>query len=62
MDCVTGAPIGSPEPTASDDGLTFANGQYGYVWKTSKGWGGTCRQLQVLLVDGTLHTALFKFK
>ena len=62
VDCTTGAPIGSPEPTASDDGLTFANGQYSYVWKTSKSWGGTCRQLQVLLVDGTLHTALFKFK
>jgi len=62
VDCVTGAPIGSPEPTASDDGLTFANGQYSYAWKTSKGWAGTCRQLQVLLVDGTLHTALFKFK
>ena len=62
VDCVTGARIGSSEPTASDDGLTFANGQYSYAWKTSKSWGGTCRQLQVLLVDGTLHTALFKFK
>jgi hypothetical protein len=62
VDCVTGAPIGSLEPTSSDDGLTFANGQYSYVWKTSKSWGGTCRQLQVVLVDGTLHTALFSFK
>ena len=62
VDCITGAPLGSPEPTASDDGLTFANGLYSYVWKTSKAWGGTCRQLQVLLVDGTLHTALFTFK
>jgi hypothetical protein len=62
VDCVTGAPIGSLEPTSSDDGLTFANGQYSYAWKTSKSWVGTCRQLQVLLVDGTLHTALFSFK
>ena len=62
VDCVTLAPIGSPQPTASDDGLTFSGGQYSYIWKTSKSWGGTCRQLQVLLVDGTLHTALFSFK
>jgi hypothetical protein len=62
VDCVTGVPIGSSQPTASDDGLTFSGGQYSYVWKTSKSWGGTCRQLQVLLVDGTLHTALFGFK
>ncbi len=62
VDCVTGAPIGSPVPTRSDDGLTFANGQYSYVWKTDGSWAGTCRQLQVLLVDGTLHTALFRFK
>jgi len=62
VDCVTGALLGSPERTASDDGLTFANGQYTYVWKTSKAWGGTCRQFQMLLVDGTLHTALFTFK
>ena len=62
VNCVTGATIGSPAPTSSDDGLTFANGQYSYVWKTSRSWAGTCRRLQVLLVDGTLHTALFSFK
>ena len=62
VDCVTGAPLGSPEPTSSADGLTFANGQYSYVWQTAKSWVGTCRQLQILLVDGTLHTAQFRFK
>ena len=36
--------------------------QYIYVWKTDKSWTGTCRQLQVQLNDGTLHTANFKFK
>lgn len=36
--------------------------QYVYVWKTEKLWAGTCRQLQVKLNDGTLHTANFKFK
>jgi len=36
--------------------------QYIYVWKTEKTWAGTCRQLQVKLIDGTLHLANFKFK
>ncbi len=62
INCVTGAPIGSPSPTSSDEGLTFQDGQYKYVWKTSGSWAGTCRQFQILLVDGTLHTARFSFK
>jgi aminopeptidase YwaD len=62
INCVTGAPIGSPSPTSSDEGLTFQDGQYKYVWKTSASWAGTCRQFQILLVDGTLHTARFSFK
>jgi hypothetical protein len=62
VNCTTGAVLGSLEPTSSADGLTFSSGQYSYVWKTDKSWAGTCRQLQVLLVDGTLHTALFSFK
>jgi hypothetical protein len=37
-------------------------GLYAYAWKTDKGWAGTCRQLSVLLVDGTKHLANFKFK
>jgi len=53
----------SPPPSRrADEGLTFANGQYSYVWKTDSGWAGKCRELQVLLVDGTLHTARFSFK
>jgi len=34
--------------------------QYTYVWKTDKGWAGTCRQLEVKLTDGTSHKASFK--
>jgi hypothetical protein len=37
-------------------------GQYIYVWKSEKSWAGTCRQIQVKLADGTLHTANFSFK
>jgi hypothetical protein len=32
------------------------------VWKTDKGWAGTCRQLIIRLSDGTTHLANFKFK
>ena len=36
--------------------------QYNYVWKTKKGWKGTCRRLVVRLNDGTEHIAHFEFK
>ena len=35
---------------------------YTYVWKTEKTWAGTCRQLVVMLNDGTSHRANFKLK
>ncbi|MCE8425363.1 MAG: PxKF domain-containing protein [Candidatus Methanoperedens sp.] len=35
--------------------------QYIYVWKTDKTWSNTCRQLNVKLIDGTIHVANFKF-
>jgi hypothetical protein len=35
---------------------------YSYVWKTDKAWAGTCRQLIVKLIDGTVQTANFQFK
>jgi len=34
---------------------------YTYVWKSDRGWAGTCRQLVVKLDDGTYHRANFKF-
>ena len=36
--------------------------QYTYVWKTLKAWAGQCGRFKILLVDGTLHEAEFKFK
>ena len=49
--------------TAGASGLQYepATGLYTYVWKTSKSWAGTCRELTLTLVDGTTHIALFKF-
>ena len=49
---------------AGASGLTYdpASDQYNYVWKTEKGWAGQCRLLSVRLADGSVHSALFKFK
>jgi hypothetical protein len=62
VSCSTGAPIGPATPTASNDGLTFSNGQYAYDWKTDKAWKGTCRNLIIKLNDNTVRTALISFK
>lgn len=35
---------------------------YTYVWKTLKGWAGTCRQLVLKLDDESFHRANFQFK
>ena len=53
-----------PTDTAGKSGLSYdsKSGQYTYVWKTDKKWGGTCRRLNVTLADGTVHIANFKFK
>jgi MBG domain (YGX type) len=53
---------------ASTSGLQYDSsvnspiGQYIYVWKTDKAWAGTCRRLDVMLTDGTTHSAQFQFK
>ncbi|HSE98682.1 MAG TPA: PxKF domain-containing protein [Blastocatellia bacterium] len=50
--------------TASTSSLIYdaATDTYTYVWKTDRGWRGTCRQLVVKLNDGTTHVANFQFK
>jgi hypothetical protein len=49
--------------TAGNSTLSYdaATGQYAYVWKTDRGWGGTCRELRLAFADGTSHTARFRF-
>jgi hypothetical protein len=49
--------------TAGNSGLTYdaSTDVYTYVWKTDKTWVGTCRELNVQLIDDTSHKALFKF-
>jgi uncharacterized protein len=62
INCATGAPLPATVPTPSNGGLVFVDGLYQYDWKTEKAWAGTCRQLVVLLSDGTTYRANFKFK
>jgi hypothetical protein len=64
--CDSAAPIDVIEQTVNggSSSLTFSASakQYTYVWKTDASWAGTCRALTLKLADGTIHTALFKFK
>jgi hypothetical protein len=49
--------------TAGSSSLSYAAGSdtYTYVWKTSKAWEDSCRQLVVKFDDGTTTRANFKF-
>jgi uncharacterized protein len=49
--------------TAGASSLSYdpTTNTYNYVWKTDKAWTGSCRQLVVVLADGTTHVANFKF-
>jgi hypothetical protein len=64
--CLSGAPEDQVEQlaTAGASGLQYdaQTDVYTYVWKSDKSWGGKCRQLVVMLKDGSVHTAMFKFK
>ena len=42
--------------------INQGNGNYQFNWKTQKAWAGTCRTVQVNLLDGINHYAVFKFK
>jgi predicted extracellular nuclease len=66
ISCEDGSAMGDSQPAASagSSGLTYdpLTDQYTFAWKTAKEWGGTCRQLVVVLADGTTHVADFNFK
>jgi uncharacterized repeat protein (TIGR01451 family) len=66
ISCSSTAPISDVEETetAGSSSLSYdaASDRYKYTWKTESSWKNTCRQLTVTLRDGTVHTALFKFK
>jgi len=50
--------------SAGSSSLTYepSTDRYIYVWKTDKRWKGTCRQLMVVLADGNIYAANFRFK
>jgi len=50
--------------TAGQSSLSYdaTTDRYKYTWKTENSWKNTCRQLNVTLRDGTVHSAKFKFK
>src|SRR5262249_14320938 len=50
--CGANVGIGPWEPTESVTGLNFGENQYVYPWKTSAAWKGTCREIEVILLDG----------
>ena len=66
VSCSTSAPVDDVEETgtAGSSSLSYdaSSDRYNYVWKTESSWAGTCRVLTVELIDGTTHTASFKFK
>jgi probable HAF family extracellular repeat protein len=67
IECSSSAsPLDDPEQTlsAGTSGLSYdaATERYTYAWKTKKAWASSCRQLQMKLDDGTVHTANFRIR
>lgn len=64
--CATAARTDPIEQTvlAGNSSLSYdaLSDTYTYVWKTNKGWAGTCRVLTVQLNDGTQYLAYFRLK
>lgn len=64
--CDSTSPVDGIEETVTAGGSSLnydaTADQYIYVWKTDKAWAGTCRQLIVMLNDGSEpYLANFKF-
>ncbi len=49
-------------PGGSDFTYDAATDRYKYVWRTDRGWKGTCRQLVIRLRDGAEKRANFRFR
>jgi hypothetical protein len=66
ISCESGLPTSDDEETETAGGSSLsydpATDQYSYVWKTDESWARTCRQLVVVLKDGSVHLANFQFK
>lgn len=62
VSCSTGQPSGPPEAARQDGRLRFDDGQYIFVWDTSRRWEGQCRLFTLTTADGEAHKALFVFR
>ena len=66
VSCASGAPLDEIETTVatSNSGLQYDAGSntYTFVWKTPSSFAGSCRRLDLRLVDGTSHVALFRLR
>jgi hypothetical protein len=64
ISCTSGTPLDDIEQTVSAGGSSLSydvsTAVYTYVWKTDKAWGGTCRQLQLKLHDGSIKYGTFQ--
>ena len=64
--CDSTAPADGIDSTLNAGGSSLSydasSGRYTYVWKTDKGWAGTCRAFILKTTDGVTHRADFKFK
>jgi hypothetical protein len=61
--CGANVGIGPFEPTESvGGGFRITDGQYHYDWKTDKAWAGTCRELEVILLDGRRFRTKIRFQ
>jgi hypothetical protein len=51
------------QTTTANNGLTYdaTADQYNYVWKTQSTYVNKCYRFDMTLIDGTTHSALFKF-
>ena len=54
----------SESVTASNSSLHYdtSTDTYQYVWKTSSAWAGTCQRLDLVLNDGSTHSATFQMR
>ncbi len=66
IDCDTAASMDDEQPaiTQRPKGLSYSvdTDQYNFVWKTDKAWSGSCRQLRLELVDGSVRLTNVEFK
>jgi hypothetical protein len=61
INCSTHALSGTASAATGSLAYSTSTSRYTFGWTTSTSWANTCRQVTVTLIDGTTHTAFFKF-